>query len=243
VIDTLRSLLQVQVIDAELKQKREVLAAVPAEREKALAAHDAEVARVEAARGPVAEAERQRRELEHQLADAEAQLAKFEEQKWEVTSKQAFAAIEREIGHANEAKSTLEDQILEQLDAIDAVERALAHAETAQRGGVQQRDLEEKERSAQEATMEGAIAALEAQRAEYTTSIEAPLLKLYDRVRATKLPVVLMAGGENCPGCHTPIAPQKRNDIRRGAELVPCLRCSRLLYGEALAEALRQESP
>lgn len=236
-IDTLRALLQVQSIDGVLKQERESSAAIPAEREAAIAARAAEDERLEAARGPVAEAERQHREMERQLADAEAQLAKLEEQKWEVTSKQAFAAMEREIGQASETKSSLEDQILEQLDVIEGAEKTLADAEAALRDGEALRAAAEKDRSAREATLGASIATLEERRAEHTNSIDAPTLKLYERVRAGKSPAVLMVKTENCPGCHTALAPQKRNEIRRGEALIPCLQCSRLLYGEVLAEA------
>lgn len=236
-IETLRALLQVQSIDAVLKQERDAFAALPSEREAAQSAHAKEAKRVESARAPVTDADRQHREMERQLADAEAQLAKLEEQKWEVTSKQAFAAMEREITQTQEAKSALEDQILEQLDVIENAETELANAEATQRDGEVQRAADEKERSAREGTLNTSIATLEGRRAEQTGLVDAATLKLYERVRSSKSPAVMMLKTVNCPGCHTALAPQTRNEIRRGEALIPCLRCGRLLYPETLEEA------
>ena len=67
--------------------------------------------------------------------------------------------------------------------------------------------------------------------------VDAATLKLYERVRSSKSPAVMMVTTVNCPGCHTALAPQTRNEIRRGEALIPCLRCGRLLYPETLAEA------
>jgi len=67
----------------------------------------------------------------------------------------------------------------------------------------------------------------------------------YDRLRQRKWPAALLLKGDNCPGCRIKIAPQTRNDIRKGEEIITCLGCERILYDEKVVagEESLQERP
>jgi predicted nucleic acid-binding Zn-ribbon protein len=236
VIEILRALLRLQTIDGELQSSNEALALIARQREAEAAARSAESAAAEAAGAPVQEADKLHRQLERELADAELLLAKLEVQKYEVTSKQAFEAIEREIAQAAENKSSLEDRILEQLDVIEGVEGALTSAEQAARQGEERGGGAERAHADLEATQRAEIARLEALRAEQCAGIDAAALAQYDRIRATNWPVLLQVSEKTCPGCRVVLVPQKFNDIRKTQSIETCLRCGRILYAATVVE-------
>jgi predicted nucleic acid-binding Zn-ribbon protein len=241
--ETVRALLRLQQVDGRIRRAQEELDELARKRSLAVTARESERSAAEGARAPLEESERTHRQLEAELADVETALARLEAQVYEVTSKQAFESIQREVLHAREARSALEDRILEQLDAVDEARTRLTEAEAQRKEGSASGEAEAQAWDARERELRAEIARLEPVRVECASGVEDGALRHYDRIRARRWPAALLGEGDSCPGCRIVIAPQTRNDIRRGAAIIHCPGCDRILYGESVLredESLRE---
>ena len=90
----------------------------------------------------------------------------------------------------------------------------------------------------QQGTADAAASNLQKQRTSLRRRIPKLLLKSYDALlEAGRYPPVVEVRGSHCGGCHLRLTPQLANEIRRGASLLPCPHCRRLLFPDASRQA------
>ena len=238
-IEAIQSLLRLQEVDLQLHAAGEELAAIGPRRVAAAAERARERLGVEEAEKALAEIEHRNRELEGELRDVEAVLEKLNAQVYEVTSKQALEALQKELSRAEGQKSDREDLILELLESIDSATGVLEAVRTTEREGKEAGAGEEVELCKREQECAADIERLEPIRSELASGVEAGVIRAYDRARRKRLPAVVFTEEKSCPICRMKLGAQMLIELRAADVLVHCGTCDRILFGEKVAEAER----
>ena len=228
-LEGLQHLLELQRLDSEIANRREVLAALPVKRKQGEESLAAAAAVLEAAREKLQSVELDQRSAESELQDQEALLRKLEGQQFQVKDNTAYTALLSEMEHAKEAISECETRILEEMEAIETGRRSLAEAEADERDTRANVERESVEFAERQQKLEGELATLEAERALVGPQLDAKMLAVYERIAARRRPALALVSGEVCKGCRVGIPAQHYLEIVKGERLVTCENCKRIL--------------
>jgi len=223
----------------ELQQIDTALARVLAHRQAlddgagARAALEEARARVEAIRGEAAAAAGRTRTLELEIQSLRAKRSRVEADMYSgrVGNPKELTAMTDEVAALARQQALLEDEVLHQMERAEALDEQARAAEAQVRTA--EADLTRLVAAFEQATAaaDAEIVALEARRRAHIEGIEEDLLRRYDRLRASKggLAVVAVRGGV-CDGCHVVVPERVVSRLERDPEhLVACDGCGRLL--------------
>lgn len=227
--DSMRQLLVVQRIDTAIAGAEAELARIPAERDSIAAEVAGARELVDTHRATVETAELEERHLESKMRDQEALLARLNDQCSQVSSTQAYDALQHEIEHATNAGSECETRALELMETIDDARSQLAAAEekleSLENAAPDQLD----EIATREARHESDRAAHLEERAKEITIVDATVLRRYDRIATIRRPAVTVLVTDACPECNIKLPRQVVSQVRHAEELHNCSNCQRLL--------------
>lgn len=229
---SLQNLLDLQNLDAQLREVRELLAAFPkklADVESRVAGAKADLESSKAAQlGTI----RDRKKYELDVEQWKERVRKYKDQTAQVKTNEAYKALQHEVQTAEAEIGRAEDRLLEQMVAaeeydrrVKASEKLLKEVDEVARG---QRAKIESDR----ATLEKESAGLDAQRAQLVAGIPENLLDHYERIARKHNGVVLAeVRDEKCSACGMRIRPHVFQEMRRGTdEMFHCETCTRILY-------------
>ena len=216
-----RSLLPLQATDLRISQLEHRRAQLPEHAatttaQKALAAVEAEVKRLEQRR---AEISVEIEQLEKRGKELDARRAKYENQLKSVVVMREVEALQHEIATINAEHSTLDDAELALLEESEALDKSLTEA----RDVLPRREADAIDTAARLASALAAVdadlAAARDERARSAGSSDAESLALYEQIRKrmSSAAVAEVAKG-SCAGCHTSISPKEQADIKRVAD-------------------------
>ena len=232
--DQLLYLLQLQTIDAKVKELEAQIKTLPEKTEAArrdLAKLEAMVG-VERAR--LTETETWKRQQETLLEREHDSLKQAKTKLNASRNGKEFEAANREI----EAKKR---SIIDRDKEVKKVVEALG--QTTAQVVAHEADVENVRQTlaTEQATVDAKIAALRAEietvgagRAELRAKLEAGLLKTYDTLAQKKGYAVAPVEKGVCRGCHTAVPPQLNNILARGESVEVCPRCGRMIYRQEL---------
>ena len=168
---------------------------------------------------------------EGKIVDYKAQLEKFQEQLYLVTTNREYDALTSEIDYAKKMISDAEEAILNSDELITQMEENIKIAE------VNISELKEKLKVAEKNLKETIEATkkeknqLDKSREASQASIPKKYLTTYNRIRkARKGIAVVPMQREACSGCHNRIIPQKRVEIQKSNKIIFCDVCGRFIY-------------
>ncbi|HYC78903.1 MAG TPA: hypothetical protein VEI02_14855 [Planctomycetota bacterium] len=201
---------------------------------KRKAAAKADLAAAQAGKDKADEARRIREkhlmDAQLRLKGAEERLRQSEAKAMKISNAKEFAAINEQIAAGKKEISTLEDEVLGLMDAVEGVRRDSEFAAKALR---EQEERTKRIVDAVDAESSTAVAELERVDVETTNaekSCDAEMLPEYRRlVRRPNAIGVAPAIGGVCQACFTRLPPQVEN-LLAGAALVACKSCQVLLY-------------
>lgn len=233
---TLKILLGVQELDRRLDRLAHDRTTLPeltsiAEIDQRLAALDAEAAEVEARRHELG---REQKRHEDEVALIEDRIAKEDAKLYSgsVTALKELQALQDEIAALNARRSTVEDQVLEVMEAIEPVDAELAaiagrrEALTTERAGFEQ--TVEVRRSELDAEAES----VRAERLDQVARLDTDLIDEYERLRARPGQVgVARLVGTTCHGCHLDLSAVEVDRLKKlpAGDLVHCDECGCIL--------------
>jgi uncharacterized protein len=167
---------------------------------------------------------------ESQLKAMHSQIAKFQKQMSEVTSKKEYDALQHEISAARTACGQLEDEILQAMTEVDDVTAKLPELEKAVKQAKQEHADFEKGATERQTRLAEQLAETRAKLQETEASVPANIGPQYQRVVAA-MGADAFAGVRNktCGACYTEITAQMYNDLMQQA-FVLCKSCGRILY-------------
>jgi predicted nucleic acid-binding Zn-ribbon protein len=229
---SLSALIRLQTLDQQLQTlRRERDALVP--RREALAARRRELdGSLEALRKSLTEAQLKKKNLELDIEVKEQTARKHSSGLAGIKSNDAYRALLTEIEETKKAKSILEDQVLDVMEAVETLQRDIKAAEGRVREDGAALDRDTAELNERETSLRARWEEQKAARDQFFATIPAPDRERYEGVirgRAGFSPLAPVHG-MTCGGCRTSLPPSVVNEVMKGKELVSCEGCQRLLY-------------
>jgi predicted nucleic acid-binding Zn-ribbon protein len=143
-----------------------------------------------------------------------------------------YTAAIREADAARKQISALETNVLEQMEAFDAAEKELS--ERAPEVEKLRGEMEEsfKAFDAQVEQQQKQLEEARADRERVLNELPKQMSVMYKRISARIRDGVAVAEARNgaCTACYMALRPQIMADVRRGAEVITCDNCNRILY-------------
>src|SRR6185369_12376232 len=143
-----------------------------------------------------------------------------------------YTAAIREADAARKQISTLETQVLEQMEAFDGAEKELAErAPEVEKLRVEmENSFKAFDQQAKE--QEQKLAEARAEHERLLKELPKSTSTLYNRISARIRDGVALAEARNgaCMACYMALRPQVMADVRRGEEIITCDNCNRILY-------------
>ena len=218
-------------LEAQLKAVPKDIAAV----EQKIAA---EKAAIETARLELRGLESKKKLLETEIGLAEEKLARYRTQQSQVRKNDEYQALGHEIETTQAAIGGLEEQELQVMYGIDEAKKKFAAAEAELKANIAGHEGRIRALKEREVNLGGELEAAQTDVAAARQPVEAPALRVYDRVAARQMPVVVPIHGGKCGGCHLKVSGEIESAVRSreagapGAALATCDQCGRIVYWE-----------
>jgi predicted nucleic acid-binding Zn-ribbon protein len=200
-----------------------------------LQAHEAKITRqqetVQEAQDALKRLKLANHEKETSLKSTHAQIAKYEKQRNEATTRKEYDTLQVEIGSAKQACAKIEDEILEGMGRIEEQAAKVPEAEKAvQQARKEHAEFERKTRERLESQRQQ-LEQVGEQIKAVEASLPADVRPVYERLVHARGEDALAAaqGGHTCSACYTEMTAQMHNDLLSG-RLVLCKACGRILY-------------
>jgi hypothetical protein len=228
-------------VDAKGKSISEKLDSVPAAAKKADDAVAALKKQIDDTEAKVQEADKLRRATENELFEERNKIKKWENRAQELRGEREHAALLSEIGTARRVIHRLEDTQLEQMEALEATQKAIVELKKKLDAATTAAAAEWDKVGGDVKALKGDREALQAARTALLAKLPPPLVKRYDQIAAKRAGVgVSFIKGEVCSACKRMLPPQMCIQIRKGAIVEQCPSCNRLLVHEAMTQAAQQ---
>lgn len=229
---SLQNLLDLQNLDAQLREVQQLLAAFP----KKLADVESRITgakgELETSKASQLQTIRDRKKYELDVEQWKERVRKYKDQTAQVKTNEAYKALQHEVQAAEVEIARAEDRLLEQMVAaeeydrrVKASEKLLKEVEDVARG--QRAKIE-----SDKAVLEEELTRFNVQRAQAVAEIPENLLDHYERIARKHSGVVLAeVRDEKCTACGMRIRPHVFQEMRRGTdEMFHCETCTRILY-------------
>lgn len=182
----------------------------------------------------IEQTERQRRALERELDNDQAQLVKTQSRLHGVKTNKEYSAVLTEIEMRKQKIATIEDRVLELMESAEQRHRTLREYEQRVQDATQELEKQEDRIAQARRVLAQRIATNDAERQQIRVQLKADLYAVYEKLSRQRdgLAVVHIYDG-TCGGCHLTIRPQLVSEIRRQETLVTCPHCQRMLLWPA----------
>jgi len=238
-------LIELQRLDQSLRTLREDLEGMP----KRLREADA---KLNGARGALASAKvaqtqglAERKKLELDVEQWRERARKYRAQSSSVKTNEAYKALQQEITNAEGEASKAEDRVIEQMMAVEEVERRVKRLEAELKEAEQTVAGEKKQIEAQFAEEKKDWIAKTAEREEIAKRVPNEVRELYTRL-AKKHPgsVMAEARGGQCRACGMRVLPHTLQLLQSEVdeEVFRCEGCGRILYSLEPIRPVRREA-
>jgi len=236
----LQQLVALQNLDTSIRKLERELETIPARRAEIEKQFDQRASDIRALETRRDEAKHTRARLEAETIEQRGRAERAERNLMSSKKQDEYTAAIREADAARKTISTIETQILEQMEILEQAEAAL-HERSDEITSLNS-DRDARLRSFDEETSERAqkLASSRAERERLFSSLSKPISSLYKRISARIRDGVAVAEARNgsCTACFMTLRPQVMAEVRRGAEVITCDNCSRILfYAPDTAEA------
>jgi predicted nucleic acid-binding Zn-ribbon protein len=228
----LEKLIALQNLDTTIRKLEKGLEAIPERRAEIEVEFDRRAFEIRALESRRDEAKHNRARLENEAMDQRGRAERAERNLMSSKKQDEYTAAIREADAARKQISTLETQILEQMEALEQTEAALkeradeiATLNSDREARLKQFDEETKSQSER-------LAAARIERDEVFANLPKSMSSMYSRIRARIRDGVAVAEARNrsCSACFMALRPQVMAEIRRGEEVITCDNCGRILY-------------
>lgn len=236
-LQSMRQLVLIRDIDAEISVVASGLVRIPEEREAIERELGAAREAIAKAKVLLEEQQVEERRLEAKMREQEALLQRLSAQTAQVTSAQAYQALQHELEQAGAASSEFETRALELMESIDQVRGELAAARDRLQRAEEQAPDRLAELSAREKRLTAEREALAERREKACQCLDASLLAHYERIAQQRRPAVGIFAGKVCPECGIAVPTMRASEIQRAQKVHTCSGCRRLLVPvQALGE-------
>jgi predicted nucleic acid-binding Zn-ribbon protein len=236
--EQLARLIKLQNLEIELRKHQYALKQV----DRRVAALDASlkefVTAIEAKEAVLKDLQQNYRSWESEVQDNGLRIQKSEEKLRSVKTNKEYQSGLKEIEDLKASGASIEDDMIQCLEEIEATEIELHKLKTAYDDQRQQLNDQKDAILAEAAQTSEALGAIETERQELSRHLSKDLLQVFDRVKSQQpdgLAIVAVEGAV-CKGCHMNIPPQMYNELQREDSLKMCPSCERIIYWQRTDE-------
>jgi hypothetical protein len=228
--DQIAILYKIQKIDAVIKSSEELKKRSAEEMQAAEALYKNAETQHQAVQDHLASFEKQRRDRERDMSEAQGQKKKVEERLMSIKTNKEYQAALHEIDTIKALIKDKEDLILESMDAMETAKAELKKSENEldRARGV----FEEKKRQI-EVELKAYLADVDRQRQErddLTRQMAPDILTNYQKlIKSKNGRAVAVVAYEQCMGCSMKIPAQIYNEVMLGEKINICPHCGRIL--------------
>jgi uncharacterized protein len=226
----LTKLIDLQTTDSQIKRIDAALHAIPHSRTELDAALATEAALLNTARERLAAAQKRRRENEGALQDLEIRRSRYKSQLMEVKTNKEYQAMLHEIEGVEREIRSIEDRILEDMEAAEGLSTALIHEQQTLAEAEIRHKQTVGELEAQSRALEEERQRWQRERDALAATLPTELLERYERVAHLRGIAVAEARDGACQQCRMLLRPQMYVELKRNDQVVQCPSCSRVLY-------------
>jgi len=229
----INGLVKLQALDSEIYVLRNEKESKPLEFKELEAAFEEKKQNLAALEKKVLDLQKQRKDLELELASKEEATKKLQSQLFSLKTNKEYSVMLQQIQDSKADSSVIEDKILQVFDQADKVK-----TETDQeKERIKEEEkvfLEEKKKlELRIKEIDDRLSQLEAQRKQVIPEIDPKILSQYERILANRDGLAIAYVKDNsCKGCNMHVPPQVRNLIKMYERIITCEICNRILYVE-----------
>jgi predicted nucleic acid-binding Zn-ribbon protein len=239
----LEKLIALQNLDTTIRRLEKELEAIPQRRAEIEGEFDQRAFEIRALENRRDEAKHTRARLENEVIEQRGRAERAERNLMSSKKQDEYTAAIREADAARKQISTLETQILEQMETLEKAEAALD--ERADEIASLNSDREARLKAFDELTQQQSrqLVASRAEREQVFANLPKAVSTMYSRISARIRDGVAVAEARNrsCTACFMSLRPQVMAEIRRGEEIITCDNCGRILY-YAPSESVQTDS-
>jgi hypothetical protein len=228
----LEKLIALQNLDTTIRKLEKDLEAIPQRRAEIEREFDQRAFEIRALESRRDEARHTRARLENEVVEQRGRAERAERNLMSSKKQEEYTAAIREADAARKQISTLETQILEQMETLDKAEAALK--ERADEIATLNSDREAKLKSFDDLTQAQSAQLITArgERDQLFANLPKALSSMYARISKRIRDGVAVAEARNrsCTACFMSLRPQVMAEIRRGEEIITCDNCGRILF-------------
>jgi len=170
-------------------------------------------------------------ELKSQLFEAESAREKAEKAMDSINTQREYEALDKEIRAAGDSEQFVRKDMQKEERAFQELDEELKREEALIKQQEEELDERKQKLSAEIATMNKELAALNASEEAVSPGIDPETKFKLERIIKSKQGVGIVAiHGNVCTGCHMILPAQFANEVRIGDKIVYCPYCSRILY-------------
>lgn len=198
----------------------------------------AEKAAIDTAKTELRGLESKKKLLETDIGSAEGKVGQYRTQQLSIRKNEEYQAMGHQIETALAQIAELEGQELEVMYAIDEAKKKFAAAEAELKANIAGHEARIKMLKERESSLAAELAAAQVEVATARGPVEPLKLRVYDRIAARNMPVVVPIHGDKCGGCHLKVSSEVVSGARgKGldplAQLPTCDQCGRIVYWES----------
>ena len=226
-------MIELQRVDHLIAGLRADLDAFPKRLRDADAKLNGARAAVAAAKDALAKSQKERKKFELDVQQWKDRAQKYRDQSGAVKTNEAYKALQHEIANAEAEVAKAEDAELEVMMAVDDAERRVRSAEAQLREDEQAVNKEKKEIDGLQAEKNTRLTALQAERERALAPVPQDLRDLYERIARRHHGAALAEARDGqCRGCGMRVLPHTLQELRRdpNEEIYRCESCGMILY-------------
>ncbi len=205
---------------------------MPRARQELEAKLTGERSRLDAARGAFEASAKSRKTHESAVQDLESKRSKYKGQLMEVKTNKEYTAMLHEIETVEREIRALEDQILEEMEKMEALTQDVRREEAAFKLVEAEARKERVALDARENGVQTLVQRAREERATAAAAVAEETLARYERIAHLRGSGVAEARDGICCACRVKLRVQVWVEVRRNETLIECDSCSRILYYE-----------
>jgi predicted nucleic acid-binding Zn-ribbon protein len=228
----LQKLVALQNLDTTIRKLEKDLEAIPERRAEIEREFDQRAFEIRALETRRDEAKHARARLENEVVEQRGRVERAERNLMSSKKQDEYTAAIREADAARKLISTLETQILEQMESLEQTEAALNERAGEIAGLNSDRELRLKSFDDETKVQSEQLKVARAERDQLFVNLPKALSSLYTRISTRIRDGIAVAEARNgaCTACFMALRPQIMAEVRRGGEIITCDNCNRILY-------------
>ena len=228
----LQKLVALQNLDTSIRKLEKDLEAIPERRAEIEGEFDQRAFEIRALETRRDEAKHARARLENEVVEQRGRVERAERNLMSSKKQDEYTAAIREADAARKLISTLETQILEQMEILEQAEAALTERAGEIASLNSDRELRLKSFDDETQVQSEQLKVARTERDQLFVNLPKSLSGLYTRISTRIRDGIAVAEARNgaCTACFMALRPQIMAEVRRGGELITCDNCNRILY-------------